>query len=40
MKRFFHNSAGLLAVRLLENEALSNDELTQMRRLIDEASQS
>jgi predicted transcriptional regulator len=40
MKRFFHNSAGLLAVRLLENEELSGEELHAMRRLIDEASQS
>ena len=39
MKRFFHNSAGLLAVRLLENEELSDDDLTQMRRLIAEATQ-
>jgi predicted transcriptional regulator len=39
MKRFFNNSAGLLAVRLLENEELSDQELTQMRRLIDEATQ-
>jgi predicted transcriptional regulator len=37
VKRFFNNSAGLLAVRLLENEELSTQELTQMRRLIDEA---
>jgi predicted transcriptional regulator len=39
MKRFFNNSAGLLAVRLLENEELSEQELTQMRQLIDEATQ-
>ncbi|MGD0967431.1 MAG: BlaI/MecI/CopY family transcriptional regulator [Candidatus Aquilonibacter sp.] len=37
MKRFFHNSAGLLAVRLLENEELSSEELRAMRQLIDEA---
>jgi predicted transcriptional regulator len=37
VKRFFNNSAGLLAVRLLENEELSEHELTQMRRLIDDA---
>jgi hypothetical protein len=40
VKRFFNNSAGLLAVRLLENEELSSQELTQMRRLIDEATES
>jgi len=40
VKRFFHNSAGLLAVRLLENEELSAQELTQMRQLIDEATES
>ena len=40
VKRFFHNSAGLLAVRLLENEELSDQELTQMRQLIDEATHS
>lgn len=39
VKRFFNNSAGLLAVRLLENEELSTQELTQMRRLIDEATE-
>jgi predicted transcriptional regulator len=39
VKRFFNNSAGLLAVRLLENEELSEQELTQMRRLIDEATE-
>ena len=39
LKRFFNNSAGLLAVRLLENEDLSEHELSQMRRLIDEATQ-
>ncbi len=40
VKRFFNNSAGLLAVRLLEKEELSTQELTQMRRLIDEATES
>jgi predicted transcriptional regulator len=40
VKRFFNNSAGLLAVRLLENEELSDAELTQMRHLIDEATQA
>ena len=40
MKRFFNNSAGLLAVRLLEDEQLSHDELRTMRALIDEATQS
>jgi predicted transcriptional regulator len=39
VKRFFNNSAGLLAMRLLENEELSEQELTQMRRLIDEAAE-
>ena len=39
VKRFFNNSAGLLAVRLLENEELSEQELTRMRRLIDEAAE-
>lgn len=39
VKRFFNNSAGLLAVRLLENEELSEQELKQMRLLIDEATQ-
>lgn len=39
VKRFFNNSAGLLAVRLLENEELSEHDLTHMRRLIDEATQ-
>jgi predicted transcriptional regulator len=39
VKRFYNNSAGLLAVRLLENEELSEQELTEMRRLIDDATQ-
>ena len=40
VKRFFNNSTGLLAMRLLEKEELSTQELTQMRRLIDEATES
>ena len=40
VKRFFNNSAGLRAVRLLENEELSDAELSQMRQLIDEATQA
>jgi predicted transcriptional regulator len=39
VKRFFGNSAGTLALRLLENEELSDEELRRMRALIDEATQ-
>jgi predicted transcriptional regulator len=39
VKRFFNDSAGLLAVRLLEDEELSDQELTRMRRLIEDATQ-
>lgn len=37
ISRFFNNSAELLTVRLLEDEQLSDQELTRLRALIDKA---
>jgi predicted transcriptional regulator len=36
LSRFFDNSAGSLALRLIENERPSNDELSRLRALIEQ----
>jgi len=36
LSRFFDNSAGSLALRLIENERPSSDELRRLRSLIDQ----
>ena len=36
LSRFFDNSAGSLALRLIENERPSSDELARLRALIDQ----
>lgn len=36
LSRFFDNSAGALALRLIENERPSNDELARLKALIEQ----
>ena len=39
MQRFFNNSAEALAVRLIEDDALSSTELARLKAMIEEAEQ-